>query len=196
MGNRIITVGRQFGSGGHTIAQAVGKRLGIHCYDHEILDKLAEESGLSKDYVRKESEYASHSSWTAVAFTSVRSMGVPTNQDYIWSIQRKLILDLAEKESFIMVGRCADTILQDTESDLLKVFIYADPAFRGERVEKKYGKTNVPIEKRLREMDKRRAMYYQFYTDQEWGKMDNYDVCLNSGVLGFDKCVDIICDLY
>jgi len=195
MGNRIITVGRQFGSGGHTIARAVGERLGIHCYDHEILDKLAEESGLSKDYVRKESEYASHSSWTAVAFTSVRSMGVPTNQDYLWSIQRKLIMELAEKESFIMVGRCADTILQDN-ADLLKVFIYADAAFRGERVEKKYGKTDVPIEKRLKEMDKRRAMYYQFYTDQEWGKVENYDICLNSGVLGFDKCVDMICDLY
>ena len=195
MDHKIITIARQFGSGGHTIGRAVAEKLGIHCYDHEILDKLAEESGLSKDYIRKESEYAAHSSWTAVAFSSVRSMGVPTNQDYIWAIQRKLILSLAEKESFVIVGRCADTILEN-DFDLLKVFIHASDDFRSARVEKKYGKTDVPTDKRLRDMDKRRAMYYQFYTDKEWGKLENYDIALDSGRLGFDKCVDIIADLY
>ena len=195
MSQKIITIARQFGSGGHTIGRAVAEKLGIHCYDHEILDRMAEESGLSKDYIRKESEYASHGSWTAVAFSSVRSMGVPTNQDYIWAMQRKIILSLAEKESFVIVGRCADSILEN-DYDLLKVFIHADDDFRAARVEQKYGKTDTPIEKRLREMDKRRSMYYQFYTDKDWGKIGNYDIALNSGRLGFDKCVDIIADLY
>ena len=196
MGNRIITIGREFGSGGRTIGQEVAKKLGIPCYDHDLIDKLAEESGLSKEYIKNESEYASHSSWTAVAFSSVRTLGVPSNQDYLWAIQRKIILDLAEKESCVIVGRCADAILEDTDADLLKVFIHADFEHRARRIVEKYGETDVPTEKRLRDKDKRRALYYQFYTDREWGSVDHYHVILDSGVLGIDKCVDIITQLY
>ncbi len=196
MGNRIITIGREFGSGGRTIGQEVAKKLGIPCYDHDLIDKLAEESGLSKEYIKNESEYASHSSWTAVAFSSVRTLGVPSNQDYLWAIQRKIILDLAEKESCVIVGRCADAILEDTDADLLKVFIHADFEHRARRIVEKYGETEVPTEKRLRDKDKRRALYYQFYTDREWGSVDHYHVILDSGVLGIDKCVDIITQLY
>ena len=196
MGNRIITIGREFGSGGRTIGQEVAKKLGIPCYDHDLIDKLAEESGLSKEYIQNESEYASHSSWTAVAFSSVRTLGVPSNQDYLWAIQRKIILDLAEKESCVIVGRCADAILEDTDVDLLKVFIHADFEHRARRIVEKYGETEIPTEKRLRDEDKRRALYYQFYTDREWGSVDHYHVILDSGVLGIDKCVDIITQLY
>ena len=195
MKKRIITIGREFGSGGRTIGKMVSERLGIPCYDQELIEKLAEESGLSKDYIRDESEYASHSSWTAVAFSSVRSMGVPSNQDYLWAIQRKIILQLGEKENCVIVGRCADAILEDT-ADLLKVFIHADFEHRAARIVEKYGETEVPTEKRLQEKDKRRALYYQFYTDLEWGKMDHYHVILDSGVLGLEKCADIICSLY
>lgn len=195
MKKRIITIGREFGSGGRTIGKMVAERLGIPCYDQELIEKLAEESGLSKDYIRDESEYASHSSWTAVAFSSVRSMGVPSNQDYLWAIQRKIILQLGEKENCVIVGRCADAILADT-ADLLKVFIHADFEHRAQRIVEKYGETELPTEKRLREKDKRRALYYQFYTDLEWGKMDHYHVILDSGALGLEKCADIICSLY
>ncbi len=195
MKHRIITIGREFGSGGRTIGWEVAQRLGIPCYDQELIEKLAEESGLSKDYIKNESEYASHSSWTAVAFSSVRSLGVPSNQDYLWSIQRKIILELGEKEDCVIVGRCADAILEDT-ADLLKVFIHADFASRSKRIVEKYGETEEPTEKRLRDKDKRRALYYQFYTDREWGAIDNYHVILDSGVLGIEKCVDIIASLY
>ena len=195
MKHRIITIGRQFGSGGRTIGREVAEKLGIPCYDHELIEKLAEESGLSKDYIRDESEYASHSSWTAVAFSSVRSMGVPSNQDYLWAIQRKIILQLGEKENCVIVGRCADAILEDT-ADLLKVFIHADFDHRARRIVEKYGETEVPTEKRLRDKDKRRALYYQFYTDLEWGNVDHYHITLDSGVLGIDRCVDIIARLY
>ncbi len=195
MKHRIITIGREFGSGGRTIGWEVAQRLGIPCYDQELIEKLAEESGLSKDYIKNESEYASHSSWTAVAFSSVRSLGVPSNQDYLLSIQRKIILELGEKEDCVIVGRCADAILEDT-ADLLKVFIHADFASRSKRIVEKYGETEEPTEKRLRDKDKRRALYYQFYTDREWGAIDNYHVILDSGVLGIEKCVDIIASLY
>ena len=195
MKHRIITIGREFGSGGRTIGREVAERLGIPCYDHELIEKLAQESGLSRDYIKNESEYASHSSWTAVAFSSVRSLGVPSNQDYLWAIQRKIILELGEKEDCVIVGRCADAILEDT-ADLLKVFIHADFASRSRRIVEKYGETEEPTEKRLRDKDKRRALYYQFYTDREWGAIDNYHVILDSGALGIEKCMDIIASLY
>jgi len=195
MKHRIITIGREFGSGGRTIGREVAERLGIPCYDQELIERLAEESGLSKDYIKNESEYASHSSWTAVAFSSVRSLGVPSNQDYLWAIQRKIILELGEREDCVIVGRCADAILEDT-ADLLKVFIHADFDQRAKRIVEKYGETEVPTAKRLRDKDKRRALYYQFYTDREWGSMEHYHVILDSGVLGIEKCVDIIASLF
>lgn len=195
MKNRIITISREFGSGGRTIGHEVAQRLGIPCYDQEIIDRLAEESGLSREYIKDESEDAHHSSWTAVAFSSVRSYGIPSNQDLIWAAQRKIILELAEKGSCVIVGRCADVILEDS-ADLLKVFIHADFNARAKRIVEKYGETEVPTERRLRDKDKRRAMYYQFYTDREWGAIDQYHVVLDSSVLGIDKCADVIASLY
>lgn len=195
MKNRIITIGREFGSGGRTIGRMVADKLGIPCYDQEIIEKLAEESGLSKEYIKNEGEDATHSSWTAVAFSSARAFGVPSNQDLLWSIQRKIILELGEKESCVIVGRCADTILEET-ADLLKVFIHADFQKRADRIVNKYGETEVPTEKRLRDKDKRRAMFYQFYTDREWGAIENYHIILDSGVLGIEKCAEIIASLY
>ena len=171
---RIITIGREFGSGGRTIGKEVADRLGIPCYDHELIDRLAEESGLSKEYITNESEYASHSSWTAAAFSSVRSFGVPSNQDYLWAIQRRIILELGQKENCVIVGRCADAILEGS-ADLLKVFVHADFEKRAKRIVEKYGETEEPTEKRLRDKDKRRALYYQFYTDLEWGNMSGCD---------------------
>lgn len=147
---RIITIGREFGSGGRTIGKEVADRLGIPCYDHELIDRLAEESGLSKEYITNESEYASHSSWTAAAFSSVRSFGVPSNQDYLWAIQRRIILELGQKENCVIVGRCADAILEGS-ADLLKVFVHADFEKRAKRIVEKYGETEEPTEKRLRD---------------------------------------------
>ena len=196
MGNRIITIGREFGSGGRTIGQQVAAKLGIPCYDQEFIEKLAEESGLSPEYIKNEGEDASHSSWTAVAFSSVRAMGVPSNQDLLWSVHRKIILELAEKESCVIVGRCADAILDETDASVLKVFIHASFEQRAKRIVEKYGETEIPTEKRLRDKDKRRALYYQFYTDRDWGSVENYHVILDSGVLGIEKCVDIIAGLY
>jgi len=195
MMHRIITIGRQFGSGGRTIGQEVAEKLGIPCYDQELLEKLAQESGLSREYIRNEGDYAPHSSWTAVAFSSERSFGVPSNQDLLWAAQRKIILEIGEKEDCVIVGRCADAILADS-ADLLKVFIYADFKKRAQRIVEKYGETEVPTEKRLRDKDKRRALFYQFYTDLNWGDPNHYHVMLDSGTLGIEKCVDVIASLY
>lgn len=194
MRNRIITISREFGSGGRTIGREAAERLGIPCYDHELLDKIAEKTGFSKEYIEERGEYAAYGGWFANAFSD-RDYSGRSTQDYLWGIQRKLILELAEKESCVIVGRCADYILKDT-ADCLTVFIHADMAKRAERIVKQYGERDDAPEKRLKDKDKRRAAYYQFYTDRKWGDVKNYHIALDSGVLGIEKCVDIITDLY
>lgn len=194
MKNRVITISRQFGSGGRTIGREVAAKLNIPCYDHELIGKFAEESGFTKEYIAERGEYASHGGWFASAFSD-RDFYGHSNQDKLWAAQRKVILDLAEKGPCVIVGRCADEILRDT-ADCLTVFIHSDMDKRAERIVKQYGESADAPEKRLRDKDKRRAAYYQFYTDKKWGATENYHVSLNSGVLGIDKCVDIIASLF
>lgn len=195
MKHRIITIGREFGSGGRTIGRIVAEKLGIPCYDQELIEKMAEESGFTPEYVEKQSEDATLSSWAATALAMDHTYAVPSNQDQLWSIQSRIIQEIADKESCVIVGRCADVILEES-ADLLKVFIHADFDARARRIVEKYGETEVPTEKRLREKDKRRAMYYQFYTDRKWGAIENYHVILDSSALGLDKCAEIIASLY
>lgn len=195
MSNRIITISREFGSGGRTIGREVAAKLGIACYDSELIEKIAEESGLTKDYIEERGEHALHGSWLANAFSAQRSFNGPSTQDYLWSVQRQVIVDLAEKESCVIVGRCADYIL-DGQADCLKVFIHADLEKRAERIVKVYGETEEAPQKRVQYKDKRRKAYYQFYTNMEWGKAQNYHITLDSGILGIDKCVDVLAGLY
>ena len=194
MSNRIITISRQFGSGGRTIGKEAAARLGIPCYDQELIGKIAEESGFTKEYVAERGEYTSHRSWLASAISDRDYYG-HSNQDDLWAAQRKVILELAEKESCVIVGRCADYILRDT-ADCLTVFIHADMEKRARRIVEQYGERSDSPEKRLRDKDKRRAAYFQYYTDMEWGAVENYHVALDSGVLGIERCVDIITQLY
>ena len=116
-------------------------------------------------------------------------------EDNLWKMQSEVILDLAKKETCIIVGRCADYILKDKEN-CLKVFIYASLEERINRIVSVYGESNVAPEKRLKDKDKRRSLFYNYFTDMKWGNPHNYDICLNSGILGFEKCVDIISSLY
>ncbi len=192
MQNRVITISREFGSGGRTIGKKVAEELGIPCYDSELLQKIAEESGFDENYIKDAGEYAP-GGFLASAF-SHRGAG-PNNADYLWEIQYKIITELAEKGPCVIVGRCADYILRD-KADCLKVFVHADLSFRAERIVKEYGERDVSPEQRLKDKDKRRAAYYRFYTDMKWGHAQNYDITLNSGTLGIDKCVAIIKQLY
>lgn len=194
MSNRIITISREFGSGGRTVGRQAAARLGIPCYDQELIEKLAAESGFAKDFIIEKGEDAPYSGWLANAFTD-RGAGGISSQDYLWVIQRKIILGLAAKESCVIVGRCADYILRDT-ADCLKVFIHADMQKRAERIVTLYGESTQSPQKRLKDKDKRRSAYYHFYTDLTWGNVRNYHVALDSGVLGIDTCVKIITELY
>ena len=194
MKNRIITISRQFGSGGRTIGKKVAEKLGIPCYDQELLDKVAEESGFAKEFVADQGEYTPHGSWFINALNP-RTMDGKSTQDYIWTVQRKIIMDIASKGPCVIVGRCADYILKD-HADLLKVFIHSDIKTRAERIVNLYGERDISPEKRLKNKDKCRKAYYQFYTDMEWGNAENYHISLDSGKIGEEKCVEIITSLY
>ncbi len=180
--NRVITISREFGSGGRTIGRKVAEKLGIPCYDSELIRKIAEESGYTADYVREEGENTS-GGWLSAVFTD-RSVCL-TNQDNLWNIQSRIIEELARKSSCVIVGRCADFVLRD-KARCLNVFIHASPDKRAERIVKEYGERDEIPEQRLREKDKRRAAYHRFYTDMKWGYARNYHICLDSGELGID----------
>ena len=195
--NHIITISREFGSGGRTVGKKVAEQLGIPCYDHELIDRLAEESGLSKEYITNESEYASHSSWTAAAFSSVRSFGVPSNQDYLWAIQRRIILELGQKENCVIVGRCADYVLRHRNP--LRLFFYADIADRMERCRKRNEEqkslNHDVLRKIITQTDKNRSRYYEFLSGQKWGAKENYDLCINTSSADTEKIIQCVISL-
>ena len=192
MKNRVITISREFGSGGRTIGKKVAEKLKIPCYDSELIHKIAQESGFAEAYIKDAGEYAP-GGFLASALSS-RAFG-PTNEDYLWNVQQRIITELADKGSCVIVGRCADYILRD-KADCLTVFIHAGMEFRAERIVKVYGERAESPEQRLKDKDKRRAAYHRFYTDMKWGHAQNYHLCLDSGVLGIDKCADMIAELF
>ena len=191
---RIITIGREFGSGGRTIAKMTGEKLGIPVYDNELLTEIAKESGLAKEYISEKTEDTSLGSFIARGLSSAGSYRQVTMEEYLWQAQRKVILDLARKEPCIIVGRCADYILRDRD-DCLKVFIYASMEKRAERIVSVYGdESEESPERRLRDKDKRRGAFYNYNTDMKWGDPHNYHICLDSGSLGLEACRDILCE--
>lgn len=192
MKNRIVTISREFGSGGRTIGKKVAEKLGIPCYDAELIQKLSNASGFAEEYVRQISE--SMPGGYLESLFSNRALG-PTNEDILWDSQNRVILEIAEKGPCVIVGRCADYILRDS-ADCLKVFIHADMAFRAERIVNVYGERDQSPEQRLRDKDKRRAAYYRFYTDMKWGDAHNYHIALDSGALGIERCAEIISGLF
>ena len=188
----VITVSRQFGSGGRTVARMIAQKLGWAYYDKEIIEQLALKSGFDPDYIREHGEYSASNRF-AYSFVSpyVGSMSV---NDYLWCEQRKLILELAEKGPCVIVGRCADHILKD-HHDCLNLFIHAPLALRAKRVVELYGESETKPQKRVREKDKKRAANYLYYTDREWGKAENYHLCLDSGAVGIERIVNTVVNM-
>lgn len=194
MSNRIIAIGRQFGSGGRTIGKKVAEKLGIPCYDNEILEQMARESGYTAEYLKEHTERSAGWNWLSHAMNASTFTG-NSYQDDLWTMQNKIIHDLAEQGPCVFVGFCAEYILRKHDN-CLRVFIHADMDKRAKRIVEQYGETGDAPEKRLKDKDRRRATYYQYYTDLKWGAAENYHITLNSGELGIDKCVDILTALY
>lgn len=198
MEKRIITISREFGSGGRSIGREVANRLGIPFYDKELVDKIALETGFAPSFIEEHGEHAPSTSRLSYAFVQPGVPGVMNGMsaaDFLWSMQCSVILQLAESGPCVIVGRNADYILKD-RTDCLDVFIHASPEFRADRIVRLYGSSEKSPESRLQEKDKRRRINYQHYTGRTWGAAQNYDLCLDSGALGIERCVDIILSSY
>ena len=197
MKKNIITISRQFGSGGRTVGHLVAEKLGIPFYDKELVEHIALESGFAPHYVEEHGEHAPGKSIFSYAFASQGVPGVMnglSTADFLWNIQCGAILQLAEKGPCVIVGRNADYILKDRK-DVFHAYIHADLDFRADRIVRLYGESEKSPIARLQEKDKRRKLNYQHYTGRTWSDANNYDISLNTAVIGVEKAAEIILDL-
>lgn len=199
MANQIITIGRQCGSGGHTIGKLLAQRLGVAFYDKEIVEMAAAKTKLSPDFIRSHGEYfhggsLGHIIGYGTRFDSSLKTGSALT-DQLHQVQSEIILEVAEKGSCVIVGRCADYVLAG-KHPTLNVFIHSDMSYKVERSIQEHGINPERAASILTRRDKARAQHYRFYTDKKWGDARNYDVCLDSGRLGVEACVAILADAY
>lgn len=190
MKKKIVTISREFGSGGRTIGKMVAEQLGVPFYDKELIEKIARETGYDEAYIAEAGEYAPSKNFFSYAFVGRNINGMSVS-DYLWSVQREKILEIAEAGPAVIVGRCADYILRERE-DVLNVFIHAPEELRAKRIVEVYGETADAPAKRLREKDRKRAINYKYYTEREWGRAANYHLSLDSGAFGLEQCAKLI----
>ncbi len=197
---RIITIGRELGSGGRTIGKMVANRMGIPYYDRELIDEAAKVTGLSPKYVEGYEQRATNSFLYNLVMGSSYGYGILQSAnkqtlpltEQIYNAQRDVIQKYAESGSCVIVGRCADGILKDRD-DVLRVFIYADMEKRLKHSIETYGMSKETAKDEIERSDRERARHYSAFTDKKWGDRRNYDIMMNSGVLGFENCAKIIC---
>ena len=195
MTNKVITISRQFGSGGRTIGKAVAERLGIPYYDKELVDAVAKESGFSHEFIEEIGEYASvTSSFLFNIAVSAHPMGLIDTMsvsDKLYVCQTNVIRDLAAKGPCVIVGRCADYVLKD-RPNTISVFLKAEMQSKVESAVKYYGVDPQNAEDRIRKADKQRASYYNYYATATWGDVNNYDLCVDTGKLGVEGTAELI----
>ncbi len=193
----IITIGRQYGSGGHQIGKAVSDEYGIGYYDKELLDRAARESGIGKELFENQDEKPTSSFlYSLVMDTYSFGLGasplsdMPLNQK-VFLAQFNAIRKIAEEEPCVMIGRCSDYALAENPN-LLSIFIHADMQTRIRRIAAKYDLTDARAKEKIEKIDKKRASYYNYYTSKRWGDADSYRLTLDSGVLGIQGCIETI----
>ena len=192
MGHTVITIGRQFGSGGGLIAVEIGKRLGIPVYDNELISRAAEESGFSRELFSRSDERRSLFSLSGF-FAPWRAMqGGETfiSDDAMFKIQSDVIREIAEKGPAIIIGRCSDYILRDMET--LDVFVCAPMDYRIRRISEREGLSEKEAETLIQRKDKTRSTYYNYYTLETWGQASGYDLCIDSSILGIEGTAEQI----
>lgn len=194
---KIVTISREFGSGGRTIGKLVAERLGYKFYDGELIDEVVKSSGLSREIVERYDEYATHKN-SFLYSIAVNAGGDSYNglsfANRVQIAQVNVIKALAEEGNCVIIGRGADYILRDRD-DCLNVFVRASLEYRAKHVIDNYGETEEKIENRLRDKDARRRVFYRSFAMREWGAIENYNLMLDSGVIGLEKCADIICNI-
>ena len=194
MSKRIITISREFGSGGRFIGEQLAKELGIAYYDKEIIAEAATETGLAKEVVEEKGEYSPMKNMFGYGFIG-RNLNGQSMEDILDSVQRNIIIEASEKGPCVIIGRNADFILKDRD-DVLNVFITGNENELKERICRLYEKTEKEAEKLMKDIDKKRSIHYKFYTEQTWGMASNYTITLNSSELGYEKCISLLKELY
>lgn len=187
---RIITIAREYGSGGRLIAQKVAQKVGLVYYDNEVIDLAAREMGMDVDAIRKVAEQKSSSFMYTM---SSSAFSLPLN-DQVFVMQSKIIRHLANHDSCIIVNGCADYILEDYD-DVLSIFIHVPLESRIRRVKEDYQEVHDDYKKYVTKRDKGRSNYYNYYTTKKWGHLKNFDLTINSD-LGIDEVATIIADLF
>ena len=195
MDNMVITIGRQFGSGGRDIGRKLADKLNIPFYDKELILLAAKESEISPEILKnvdeKKPDYWSYTaSVSSVYDGSIASYNLPMT-DKLFIAQSSVIKKLAEKGPCVIVGRCADYILNEYNK-CINLFIYSDIESRIDRCINVYGISKDRPKETILKTDKKRAAYYNFYTGQEWGNLNNYHLSVNSATIGIDGCVELI----
>ena len=195
----IITIARQYGSGGREIGEKVAAKLGIPIYDKELITEAASRGKLDETVTKMADESSANSLLYTLAMGSnvlgtTMHFGykMPLN-DKLFLLQSEVIKDYAKNGSCVVIGRCADYVLRDEEK-LFRIFVYSDLDHRQKRVAERHPELkSSQIIDVINKTDKRRSSYYNFYTGNKWGKYDNYDIALNSSTLGIDGAADLIC---
>lgn len=191
--NLIITIGRQFGSGGHEIGKKLAQQLGIKFYDKDLIKLIAKESGLCEKVLESYDEKPTNSLLYSIVmdiYPSVMYTG-PTIDQQIYQANYDTIRRLAERENCVVVGRCADYILRD-HPGLVSVFVHANNDFRAARIAEEYKVSDGKAREMLLKTDKKRASYYNFQSEKQWGVASSYNLCVESSALGIDKSVELI----
>lgn len=198
MANQIITIGREFGSEGQYVGAELAKRLGVKLYDKELLQQAAKESGFCEEIFENHDEKPTNSflyslvmdTYSANGYSTASFLDMPLNHK-VFLAQFETIKKIAERESCIIVGRCADYALAG-HPDCINVFIKADMDFRIKMVAKRLNVTENKAKEMISKQDKQRASYYNYYTSKKWGDSKSYNLCLDSSKLGIDGCVEMI----
>lgn len=193
--NKIITIGRQFGSGGKEIGEKLAEKLGFAFYDNKLIDLAAEKSGMSCAALTDADEKATNPwLYAAMSQTGQTSFGINISaNDTLFALQSQIIRDIAKTENAVIVGRCSDYILKDEAAELLNVFIYAPSDARVKRVlERENVSSEQQALKLMARHDKQRKLYYDFYTDRKWSAHENYHLTINSEKFGIEGAVNII----
>ena len=194
----IITIERQYGSGGSVIGRIAAEKLGINCYNRQILEMTAEKCGLSPDYLESAEESVPTSFLYSLLLSANPARTMEDNlplSDKVFLMESRIITELAEKESsFVLVGRCGSYILED--KGCFSVYIYADPAARAKRAVEEYGVPENKAESIMKKADKRRETFYNVNTGRSWQDKDMYSLCLNSADLGDELCAELIVKAY
>lgn len=197
MDNVVITIARQYGSGGKTIGEMLADRIGVHFYNKELMKLASEDSGISEALFVNADEKVKNTRLFKIAQNVYSGELIPpesddfTSTDNLFNYQAKIIRKLAEEESCVIVGRCADFVLKDYDN-VLSVFVHAPHDFCMEQAAKKHSMSARELDKFIQKTDKHRAEYYKYHTGREWTDARNYDLCLDSSKLGFERCVEEI----